>query len=347
MRKNKFLKKFGFTSLALLMTTAGTFAFTPLSTTNAEENLTTTTGLGLDPKNDPVVYTTESGLEIKYGGAITALGGGNETGENFLGTMPSGGILPGYAYFTMGSYDNKPINWIIIGKSTSGMPTSNSTINRLEYEKLSIWQNKIAKSPTYKFWFENYYETFSPAGNLINNHGILNDVTARSFISTVQISLFSSITSHSEITSGCVLALSENICGYSTFGNNGLYEGSNLQATILSLYETGLNFSEADKRLIIPQDFLSGDNLGGKTESKGQPLFTLARGDYAYHEKFRCDTVYITSNALRNCAVTWHTRTGSSGGRSLCSGVNASGAFQSFGINESLGVRPAFVLKIT
>ena len=55
--------------------------------------------LGLDPENDPVLGTTESGLEIKYHGANL-----------------SSGSLSGYAYVTMASR-----NWVIIGQSSSGL----------------------------------------------------------------------------------------------------------------------------------------------------------------------------------------------------------------------------------
>ena len=104
-KKHKFLKTFSFTSLALLMGVAGTMAFAPLgasaSVANASE-LETTTEQGLiTPKaDDPVIYTTESGLEIKWGNATTILGGGNES----TSTVLDSGNLSGFPYFTTGSY---------------------------------------------------------------------------------------------------------------------------------------------------------------------------------------------------------------------------------------------------
>ncbi|MFQ6749268.1 MAG: hypothetical protein ACLRFR_00305, partial [Clostridia bacterium] len=38
-----------------------------------QEQLLAGTGLGLDPENDPVVYTTDYGLEIKYSNSLTYL----------------------------------------------------------------------------------------------------------------------------------------------------------------------------------------------------------------------------------------------------------------------------------
>ncbi|MFQ6749551.1 MAG: hypothetical protein ACLRFR_01755, partial [Clostridia bacterium] len=57
--------------------------------------------LGLDPKNDPVVFTTDYGLEIKYANALTNT------------------AMSGYTYFTMGEYEGYPVNWVIIGYDSS------------------------------------------------------------------------------------------------------------------------------------------------------------------------------------------------------------------------------------
>lgn len=53
--------------------------------------------LGLDPANDPVIYTTETGIEIKSSNAIT---------------NPN---LTHYSYITLGSYNGYAINWLIVG----------------------------------------------------------------------------------------------------------------------------------------------------------------------------------------------------------------------------------------
>ncbi|MFQ6749498.1 MAG: hypothetical protein ACLRFR_01485, partial [Clostridia bacterium] len=58
-------------------------------------------GTGLDPENDPVVYTTVSGLEIKYANSLTNT------------------AFSGYTYFTMGKYKNNDVNWVIIGYDPS------------------------------------------------------------------------------------------------------------------------------------------------------------------------------------------------------------------------------------
>ena len=235
MKKSKFLKPFSFTSLALLMGAAGVFAFAPLGTgpsvagasemvdqinTKADgENIKyAPSALGLDPENDPVIYTTESGLEIKYGGATTILGGGNEQSDFSAAPLPSGKPLSGYPYFTMGTYNGYAVNWVIIGKSTTGIPTSSGTMNIADYQKLSTWQGRIGESPTYKYFFDNTYEATTPAGLAIKNGGLLNDYTARKIEYTMlDPSILSSVIPNDEISSGCVLAISECCLGYSWF----------------------------------------------------------------------------------------------------------------------------------
>ena len=118
--KKKFIKVLGAGGLALVMGAGVLFGtlLAPVGATSAsnsgdpaalaqsadsaltpQEQLLAGTGLGLDPENDPVVFTTDYGLEIKYANALTNTN------------------LAGYTYFTMGEYDGTPINWVIIGYS--------------------------------------------------------------------------------------------------------------------------------------------------------------------------------------------------------------------------------------
>ena len=68
-------------------------------------------GLGLDPENDPVIYTTETGIDIKF---------------HQVGTMGSGG-LKGYPYVTMGTYQSAAVNWIIIGQNVRSLFVSDTS----------------------------------------------------------------------------------------------------------------------------------------------------------------------------------------------------------------------------
>ena len=106
MKKKKLFKIFAAGSLAVLMGTgilcgslmpintiySKTSTSEDISVTPQEQLLAGT--LELDPENDPVVYTTDYGLEIKYANALT--------------------YLTGYTYFTAGG-----VNWVIIGYDLS------------------------------------------------------------------------------------------------------------------------------------------------------------------------------------------------------------------------------------
>ena len=82
--------------------TSGTQGIGSSSSANGGGNLgTNTSPFGLDPANDPVVYTTAGGLEIKCSNALTNTS------------------LASYTYFTMGEYNGTPLNWVIIGYDPS------------------------------------------------------------------------------------------------------------------------------------------------------------------------------------------------------------------------------------
>ena len=362
--KRKFLRTFSFTSLALLMGAAGVFAFAPLgansnnlasANTLSDEINTKADGenikyapspLGLDPENDPVIYTTESGLEIKYGGAITALGGGNEKNDFAAETLPSGKPLSGYPYFTMGTYNGYAVNWVIIGKSTTGIPTTSTStgMSDYNYEKLSTWQGKTSESPTYKHFFEQTYEATTPAGAAIKNSGTLNNYAARKIEYMFNPSILSSIVSNSEIDAGCVLVLSENCLGTSYFNqdiaSNNCYEGSAIQTICLNFYNTTLGLTSSQKNLIVKQDFTS--LWRDVSNSTNQTIFLLGgRG-----EKFSVEK-YLTA-AQRKLTTAWHTRSGHYDYGNGCYYVDTSGNFitgSGIFVSNVYGVRPACVVK--
>ena len=324
--------------------------------------------LGLDPENDPVLWTTESGLEIKFGGAAAALGGGNET-TDFLATLASGKPLSGYPYFTMGTYNGYAVNWVIIGKSTSGISSSNFTMDAgTSYEKLSVWQTKIAESPTYKAWFENHYESTSPAGSLITNHGVLDDMTARHLIATIQTSLLNSIPTNAEIDSGCVLVVSEYVLFNTQFRTSsaaGNYNGSNLQAKMVALYESGLGLTDSQKAMIVPQTIKNYYSASYGTATKQsystttEYLFSCLCGNQDNSGQTLTDFVlgdYLATNALRKAytigtttASYWWTRQGHTLDYQNAFRVDSTGNTSNVAasVTTSSGVRPWAVVDIT
>ena len=179
------------------MGAAGVFAFAPLGISSAQEQPTTTTGLGLDPKNDPVVYVTESGLEIKksngkYTSTTTTT---TNTGKTHTQDLTS------FYYFTMGTFSgtiytaktrtstyevsNEPVNWLIIGRG--------------EF---------------------NFYDD-SPAGTAIKNESSKQEIA-------VANNLYLPLDMQSipegpdnEIPDNCFLVLSEKLLGQSYFNTTG------------------------------------------------------------------------------------------------------------------------------
>ena len=220
MKKNKF-KVLGFASLALLMACTGTFVFAPL-TTSAHEEPTTTTGLGLDPKNDPVVYTTESGLEIKmsnankFSGSVTTTSNrGNKYSQD----------LSSFYYFTMGTFsgtiytaktqtdayevNNEPVNWIILGVGSH----SNAFVESVSNYLFSAIKNHDYLFEDGEYFFDNQHETFSPAGSLIDS-----TVNTKTYLMG---KVKDSIKVHTDIPKGCMLVLSEKLLGKMYFNSTG------------------------------------------------------------------------------------------------------------------------------
>ena len=73
-----------------------------------QENLVAGEAIQLNPKNDPVVYTTETGIEIKEAKAIS-------------------NISDSCYYFEMGEYNDSPLPWVIIAQGTGSYSTGTGT----------------------------------------------------------------------------------------------------------------------------------------------------------------------------------------------------------------------------
>ena len=124
MKKSKFLKPFSFASLALLMGAGGVFAFAPLcagaqggALASASEMVESTTEQGLiTPKaDDPVIYTTESGLEI-YAGQVAL--SKKIPAPTCSGVTNPNTNLNTFPYFITQS-ETTIYYWTIIGQSSS------------------------------------------------------------------------------------------------------------------------------------------------------------------------------------------------------------------------------------
>ena len=298
-----------------------------------QEQLLAGTGLGLDPENDPVVFTTSSGLEIKYANAEL-------TNTN----------LAGYTYFTMGKYNGYDVNWVIIGYDPS-MVDYVGDFSGYGLTDLDPLQGENSVLTTID-------ET--PAGDAIRKEAI-------SFL------ISNLAKPNEEIGDGCVLCLSECTLGTSIFGtNNNNYEGSTLQHNMQKLYDEELNLSKWQKNMIVPQKICNFYVNFQVSVSSNQYIFPMG-AEYmnVYEEIVSCCNStgssyfgmvdYLSTNALRSSyqigsgeeiayLARWGSQTYSTDVYIYWATGGPFCKIGSFGdhryVTTEFGRRPAFVLKI-
>ena len=250
MKKSKLLKSIGFASLAILIGFGTTMAFAPLgasaSVANASEMIDqintkadgenikyAPSALGLDPENDPVIYTTESGLEIKFGGITVN------------GTLTSG-KLTGYPYITMGTYNSKAINWVIISKS-------NNIGTGLDYYLFKTWLTKTGLTFS-QYFSSNGYETSTPAGATIKT-----DVESKSYVAdkpAVVLPAADLVPINTSLADNTVLALSETILAKSYWNTSSSGTPTTLQSSMTTIYNnSGLSSFVSNGTLVLNSTF--------------------------------------------------------------------------------------------
>ena len=353
--KLKVWKTFGFASLALLMGVAGVFAFAPLGTSpnvaNANELETTTeTGGLITPKaDDPVIYTTERGIEIKYGNAIPT------NTQSSLGS----GNLKGFPYFTT-TNGSTTYTWVIIGRNPNVTTLSTAVQSYL----FSTWKANNPSSDSWKYsksFFANTYETTTPAGTAINNV-----VSSKSYVSdNISLSI-SGITSHGEIPSDSVLALSNTITT-TTYWNptytdesQCFVRSSNNINKICTSYYTNDTFGFGTYKPLLQKAALEQYDCWNKNnveeyiyETAYMYFFplgiqaadsTLTPSDKNY-ENFRWKT-YLTANQYKLSSKQFGR---SAAGSASCNVTHPDGSTDAYlltGTSYTAGLRPACVLKV-
>lgn len=279
MKKKKIFKKISLAVLAIVMASGGIFAFAPIGASASTPPPTTTTGLGLDPKNDPVVYTTESGLEIKMSNVSQFSGT-----SNFI-TNKSGNVtqdLSGFYYFTMGTYSgtiytgktqtdtytvtNEPVNWIILGVGSH----SNAFVESVSNYLFSTIKNNDYLFSNGEYYFDNQHETFSPAGQLINSV-----VSTKTYIMG---KVKDSIKVHTDIPKGCMLVLSEKMLGQMYFNSSGAlnytyYQGQTLNMTMGNGHYGGRYRYKGDKNTMTKGGQTWNNKTGGSLYAYINSLF--------------------------------------------------------------------------
>ena len=342
--KKKWLRIFGAGSLAFFMG-IGTLCGVLLAPMNSAQasvgggaTNSTTSPLGLDPENDPVICTTESGLEIKF----------HQTFNDYYAGNLETGALAGYSYVTMGKYNNNPINWVVIGMSESGL--GGASIGDVDW---GIDQ--------------------TPAGLAVED-SILNKVANTTIVgdNNALIYYLNSVGRSDELKQGELLMLSEGILGSARFYNGSNNMGNNYSSSSLktSMDNIAKNFTDEEKTHIIPQTINSRNNGWSTNTVNNALLFPLATNYYwtsdsdlaashSYDSENKCNQSFCIedyfdftissgfADARLMTTSMWWLRSGtvqSTGGAAYC---EANGYMDTYaGTSTSYGVRPAFVLKI-
>ena len=341
-RKSRVLKAMGFSSLALVMGAIGTLAFAPLNlaqiSSASEAEMTTEQGLITPKADDPTLYTTESGLDIKFGLAMPTINA----------SLPSGN-LKGFPYFTTTS-GSTTYTWVIIGRNSDVAMLSGGIMQYL----YSQWKATSAISGSVAQYYFSNVDTTTPAGALI-------DTQASSKAYVYDKGIDSSITvNDTEIPSGCVLCLSNEVTSGSIAWSTGHWDNAYAQIALTQSkvknavratcedYYTNDSFGFDSNLSLIQSVSLSqygyywnGSYSVATQATINQYFFPL--GNNTSYDNFRWQT-YLTADQVKTSYNVWsRTSTSLSGAHYITTsgGTGTNGSYQSYGY-----VRPACVIKL-
>ena len=320
-------------------------------------------GLGLDPENDPIVATTDWGLDIKFHNAGEWTSTGYKADQMSSNGNVSTSALNGYCYFTGGTYGGVSLKWVIIGYSPTVI-TSTSP----------IWAKDIGIPDTTDAG--NALKSASSKGTLIGTSYKVNPI-------------YTNAVSNSEIPAGCVLCISEknllnadyNNDSYYTKDSSGYFYGarwslSELRTTMSNLCNSGIagfdTIRAKIKTVSLNQYYYRSSNGSSgaiaKDTATSDKFFALANSTYAtgdavhydtstYPQNYRLETYLgatYASHASKRISYThntttayyWWLRSGYSSIYERACIVDKSGSVSNDYVYHSIGVRPAFVLNV-
>ena len=310
------------------------------SASNNAENLTPQEQLlngtlELDPANDPVIYTTDYGLDIKWHMV------GLPANSADITILESGVKFAGYAYFT-----HADVNWVIIG-------CSNKT-----YTLLGV----INLSP-----FINYYSEYSnsslnmlqiqdsDAATEIYDAHINGFATFFGDSSTAKIksALFPNAVSSSELETNEILCFAQNSFNTTSKFNDSTsagncYYNSRLMSTMNDFYNNNLTDLPIAEKTLKTVWRGASDTTNGSDLPETYKIFPLA-GKNANESFYVLNYLSSGSDAMKQSS--WWLRSGNASDSLHAYYVNSNGSV-SYGlynndrVNASYGVRPAFVLKL-
>ena len=258
MKTSQILKTLSFSVLAIFMGTIGIFTFAPLGPNTATNDVLANTkgGLIIPKSDDPIVYTTQSGLEIKWGTSLPT------TFNQNLST----GNLKGFPYFTTTKGSNTYI-WVIIGRN----PETNLFTNTLSKFLFSAWKNSGIKygnvTTNGSVYFNDTYETVSPAGALIDSA-----ISSKTYVYDYTV-MNNTLKPNAEIDPGHVLVLS-NYCIETNLSGK-WYNGTNAPSAASHV------FGGADNKFTqVHKSYYTNDTFGFGNLLNNIPETTLQQRGY-------------------------------------------------------------------
>ena len=336
-------------------------ALTPEAQAKAEldANILAGGGLGLDPENDPIVATTDWGLDIYFHNA----GEGTWKNPSADGSV-STTALKGYNYFLGGTYGGVALKWVIIGYSTNTV--SAGPVN----------PNNISNSTV--------FPDTTDAGSLIKTYAGRGLV----YVNSYKLSAYTNAVGTTEIPAGCVLCISEkNLLNakyqniYYNDAGDGYYKGarwvySDLRTTMSNLCNSGIAGFDTIRAKIKTVELntyserykVSDGTQAIWKDTSSDKFFALANSTYGtndavhyntskYPQEYRLETYLgatYASHASKRISYThntttaylWWLRSGYSSEYSYAYYVLMSGSVGDSYVGNSNGVRPAFVLNV-
>ena len=169
--------------------------------------------LNLDPKTDETIYTTDSGIEIKQ--------------HNInLGTI-------GVQYFTLGSYNGTPVNWLVVCASSIGIGTDSTPAGaavKADTAKQviatgsvssSLLENQILCISQYAFSSSRSIN-FTPHANITTTFNE-NNATYETYEATFKSTTDNYTDYYSSLNNPSSFVLSDSLAMGTTLGINGYY----------------------------------------------------------------------------------------------------------------------------
>ena len=321
-----------------------------------DANILSGGGLGLDPELDPIVATTDWGLDIYFHNA----GEGTWTNPSIStsGTV-STSALNGYLYFQGGNYNGVTgLKWVIIGYSTntvSAGPVSGANVT-------------VSLDTT-------------DAGSLIKTYAERGLV----YVNSYKLSAYTNAVGTTEIPAGCVLCISEkNLLdaqyqsSYSSDADDGYQKGarwsfSDLRTTMRNLCSSDITNFDAIRNKIqdvdlnqyyyrssagITKDTSYDDTFFALTNTRNGTRDAVCYNPSTYPQNYCIETYLGTysSNASKRISYThntttaddWWLRSGTPSAMNshMASCVLFNGQAAVDQPTSAYGVRPAFVLKL-